>query len=362
MRKISHLLLFALLCLAFAPVNPAHAVIDAEPSQTEIDDYRDLISQDVRLAGIGYRLAKANAAYCSQKMQYSGLILHDIAQYADPQFIRHIFPFTQEIEISGVVKDSPADNAGIAAGDGVINFGDNLWQWENHPAPTSWQKGFERLADFKQILRGAFNENAALSFMLQRGVTRQQFLIKSEQVCLSEFEVSSGGNLTAGANGIKIRISMGLMNYAPNDDELSVVVAHEMAHNLLRHRQFLKENGVSDGIGRIFGKSAKLRRGTEEQADRLAIWLIYNAGYDPQSAINFWIRYGKEHGQGIFTEPTHDRWKNRVKFINEEISAIHKMKLDNEKLMDEKGFVKLDPPLLSAFRIENILDDGAQQQ
>ena len=47
-----------------------------------------------------------------------------------------------------------------------------------------------------------------------------------------------------------------------------------------------------------------------------------NAGYDPQAAIRFWTRYGKEHGKGIFSASTHYRWKKRVGLFEEQIAKM----------------------------------------
>ena len=68
-----------------------------------------------------------------------------------------------------------------------------------------------------------------------------------------------------------------------------------------------------------------LRRLTETplvEADRLSVWLLANAGYDPASAIRFWERFGREHGEGLISDGTHARWKERAKAIDEEIARL----------------------------------------
>ena len=63
-----------------------------------------------------------------------------------------------------------------------------------------------------------------------------------------------------------------------------------------------------------------------------------NAGYDPQAAIGFWTRYGKEHGKGILSASTHYRWKKRVQLFEEEIAEM-------EAIRPVDG--KYAPPLLA---------------
>jgi hypothetical protein len=52
---------------------------------------------------------------------------------------------------------------------------------------------------------------------------------------------------------------------------------------------------------------------------------MINAGYEPQAAIRFWTRYGKEHGKGIFSASTHYRWKKRVELFEQEIAKMATM-------------------------------------
>lgn len=47
-----------------------------------------------------------------------------------------------------------------------------------------------------------------------------------------------------------------------------------------------------------------------------------NAGYDPAGAVRFWTRYGKQRGKGIFSAPTHYRWKKRVDLFEAEIAKV----------------------------------------
>ena len=65
---------------------------------------------------------------------------------------------------------------------------------------------------------------------------------------------------------------------------------------------------------------------------------MINAGYDPEAAIRFWTRYGKEHGKGIFSAATHYRWKKRVKLLAAEIARMKTVEAVN---------AKWQPPLLN---------------
>jgi predicted Zn-dependent protease len=93
---------------------------------------------------------------------------------------------------------------------------------------------------------------------------------------------------------------------------IAAALAHELAHNWLGHRARL------DLTGRSWGQV----KATEREADRLSVWILANAGFDPQAAIRFFERWGPKHDLGIFSSPDHDRWKTRVKRITAEIARL----------------------------------------
>ena len=99
------------------------------------------------------------------------------------------------------------------------------------------------------------------------------------------------------------------------------LVAHELAHNLLRHRAWF------DAYGKRTRKGVRL---TEREADRLSPWLLANAGLDPDGGAMFFKRWGPRHGMWIFRDRDHDAWDERVDNMAAEIPQI-------ESLMASEG-------------------------
>jgi beta-barrel assembly-enhancing protease len=197
--------------------------------------------------------------------------------------------------------------------------------------------GYERMASFKQLLGERFAEKPALPVQLWRAGNDVRLYLAPPLVCASDFQIDTKDGLDAGADGQIVRITYGMMRYASDEAELAAVVAHELSHNILRHREKLNAQGIDRGFGSLFGKSKKAILATEIEADQLSVWLMANAGYDPKAALRFWERYGRKNGLGIFSDGTHLRWKNRIKLMQAEIDLIAKT---------EKQAGLLPPPLL----------------
>ena len=63
--------------------------------------------------------------------------------------------------------------------------------------------------------------------------------------------------------------------------------------------QHLDAAGVDRGRFKELGRSARLFRQTEAEADRLSVWLLAGAGYDPEAAARFWRKFGRRKGRRL---------------------------------------------------------------
>lgn len=313
------------LWIALAALLAANAAV-AAPKANEIEAYRALVQQDLRLMTVGYRLAVANAPFCRDRAPNAGWVLHDIAQYPDEETAQAAFAFEQPIQIAAVVEGGPADQAGAKAGDSFVGLDDATLYW---PAMPVGKTGYERMASFKQLVGERWKTDGSLSVKLVRKSETSAKKVVGKLACSSDFWVDGKTKLDAGADGERVRVTSGLMAYTPDEQELAAVVAHELAHNVLQHRARL------DKIRK--GKTSAILE-TEIEADRLSIWLMANAGYDLNAAVRFWERYGRKTGLGIFSAGTHLRWKKRVQLLQAEIDLL---------MRSEKSEGLVVPPLLS---------------
>ncbi|MDM7954951.1 M48 family metallopeptidase [Blastomonas sp.] len=311
----------------------------ANPAAGQSAAFNDLRASDVRVLSVGYRLATANAPFCRSTENAGGLTLHHIGQYPDAAAAKSSFGFARDYAVLALVGDGPAARAGVRADDAVVAlngapFGAAPAELEAIDQPEAYRP--VAWADAK--LRSELSAGPVTLTVLRDGQTID-FTLTGTPACRSRFELRPSGDYGASADGDIVGITVPMLDFMVDDDELAAILAHEMAHNLLEHRKRLNEAGVQRGLLQQIGRSARLTLATEIEADRLSIWLMANAGYDPGGAVRFWTRYGKQRGKGIFSAPTHYRWKKRVGLFEAEMAKLV------AAARDPRGWY---PPLLAA--------------
>ena len=286
------------------------APLAAASPTDDIMAYRALAEQDLRLATVGYRLAKGSASFCTRKSRNPGWVVHDKSQYPDPDIAQSAFGFRSAVAVSAVVPGSTAEAIGLKPGDGIIAVNDLTVSGLSF---AKNKRASARLETVQNILSDAFDASDPVKITLETANGRKQFALNPAAICASRFWLDTSSRLDAGADGVSVRVTEGLLDFTEkNDSELAAIVAHEMSHNLLGHRQRLATSG----------KSNKEILATEIEADRLSVWLMANAGYDTAAALRFAERYGRKSGLGIFSAGTHLRWKNRQRVMQQEIARI----------------------------------------
>lgn len=283
--------------LISAPLT-AHA---ASPELTKLQ------ARDRQLFATGWRLASANAPFCAAAAPALGFAVLDAGGFGDPDAVRRQLGLSGDLAVGAVAPGSPAAAAGVTAGDTLLALNGAALA-ERHPrAKPEWQ----RLID----VTGALDAAAAagpVTLTLARAETGERTVtLNGVPACPSRFEVLDNGGRAA-AEGTRVIFGRDFPGFAYPEAEFAAAVAHEFAHNLLRHRTLLDTRGRS--LGNV--------RATEREADRLMPWLLANAGYDPAAATQFMERWGPRHGGGLFRKRTHEGWDERSDAIRAEVATV----------------------------------------
>jgi predicted Zn-dependent protease len=109
-----------------------------------------------------------------------------------------------------------------------------------------------------------------------------------------------------------------MLSFVRNDDELAIVLGHELAHRILGHPPTRTEDGLLAAFG--FKAGDLWRR--EAEADRLGLRLAAAAGYVLAAAIPFWQRYLGKYDWYPQLFRSHPSLKARERIVREEIQAI----------------------------------------
>ncbi|WBH16148.1 M48 family metallopeptidase [Sphingomonas radiodurans] len=292
----------------------AALLLAAPPAGLNVNDLNALRAIDLRLATIVHRLATANAPLCREQAPATGLVLHAVNQYDSQtaEAARATFGFAVPIGVEAVVAGSAAARAGIQTDDGVAAIGGHpLTEEATAPSSTDRDQALELLA----------TQGEHLPLTIVRDGRRQDVTISAPRGCRARYEVMLGPEMTAQSDGRIIQIGVRFFERY-RDDETAVIVAHELAHLILRHRARLEAAGVKGGLLGEIGRNARIGQLAETEADVLGVTLLHNAGYDPESAARFWQERGSDIDGGLFRSRTHPATEKRIAAIRAAVAAI----------------------------------------
>lgn len=292
------------LCLGAATLATA-ATPPVEPS----DPYHAIVALDARIMNTGWRLARANAAYCVDIVPAIGLVPQDLQSWGDPAAARAAFGVgnATEVMVGAVATGSPAAAAGLVAGQPLHAIGDTVLATDLPPAAAHSHARQTALTD---LVDAALRANGWVALGIDGPDGGAMVRVGAEPVCASRYEIVTK-DARARADGQRVLVGSDVAAELPDDAQFAFVVAHELAHNILAHPAKLKASG----------RGWKRVRASEREADRLAVWLMANAGYDPLAAARFMRGWARQRDVG-FLDPTHDAWDERVAAIEGEIALI----------------------------------------
>ncbi|MEN2786999.1 M48 family metalloprotease [Sphingomonas qilianensis] len=262
--------------------------ISAGAAGSPLDRFARLQDQDRRVARVAYRLATADRALCPMALTPQlGFVLHALDQYApaDRSAAAQRFGLGQQIGVMAVIDGSPAQQAGLVAGDQLVAInGRALPAGMGGAARTPSRARVDQVQRLlvEEMQRGA----VTLAVSGARGARTLHFA--PDYGCAASIELIPGTMTNAWADGSRILIGAGLLQRCASDADLALIIAHEMAHNLLRHRQRLAAFRAADDAGTpISAAELQQSRIAEEQADLWAVRLTAIAGYDMSGAAAF---------------------------------------------------------------------------
>ena len=144
--------------------------------------------------------------------------------------------------------------------------------------------------------------------------------------------------------GGKIAFYTGILDQLKlTDDEIAMVMGHEMAHALREHARSRLAKSQATSIGLSLGAqllglgelgnmaanlgtqllTLKYSRSDESEADLVGLELAARAGYNPQAAVSLWRKMGEATGNsGISFLSTHPTGPNRIQELEQNVPRV----------------------------------------
>lgn len=272
-----------------------------------------LTALDQRVARVAQRLSEDNVELCPAVRLAAGWALHSASQYSNELRPLVQSRFGLEGDLPGVLSAPPtsaAAEAGLREGDLILAVNGTAL----NAGPTRNAPAFEGLAANIAILDGALAAGAT-RLDIRRGDEALSVTVQPHRSCGYEVQLNPSDELNARADGRRLFISTALAGFAQTDDELALILGHELAHHVLRHRTWSDVGGAgreANDAAAISGAGDK-----ETQADRVGLYLAARAGYDTAIAPAFWRRFGAANWRVRYPQLRHASAEARARALEQ---------------------------------------------
>lgn len=306
----------------------------AEPAQNvqQVAELRELQALDQRVADIGWRLATANLALCPQQVVATGITLHTASQYVQAYrgAAQAAFGLVgDDPGVLSVAQGSPAWEAGIRPGDRLVAI-DGV-PFTPATAPDAKQGSYVATDSAMQRLETIPAGQRPVISLIRDGAARE-VVLAPVAACASRFELATGNAFNANSNGTVVQVFGRLVTALPRED-LALVIAHELAHNVLGHNQAIRDRKLPKGLAALFGSGGRARRDFERVADRYGIYMTARAGFAYADAPGFWRDLAASGGLGAWIAATHPTPGNREKNAAAVVAEIARLQAAGEPLV-----------------------------
>lgn len=297
---------------------PAQAAPGNVTAHQDSEVWGQLRDSDLVLATTLYRLTSSNVALCTDIVPETGLVL--ISPDAFPAQWRGDFHkaygISGAIAVEATIPDSPATRAGVIPGSAIEAI-DATALPPPRTAPTA---STASLLFARHALEQAKPDQPVTLDLREANVAVKRTLVPRPG-CRAYADLLTDDAMTIQSDDTTIAISATFLRDF-SADALPVLIAHELAHVIRHHGQRLDAQHVHRGWLSEFGHDANMIRAIEDEADRVSVHLLANAGYDPETAVAFWKSEGRRIYPPLLHSPTHGSPSERAALIQAEITRM----------------------------------------
>lgn len=324
--------------------------IDARTPEIQSGLVRAVLDRQSRVEDLAWPLLVANADLChGRRREAYGLTIGNagaIRESVDGLTRAQIeaIGYSDAPVVLSVIKGSPAYLAGIRPGAIPVSIGETV-------IDAQMDRISEALADDGEARSKAEKDKTdppPLAIVLNQHGERVEASLQPETICGVRVRVRETDTVNASANTATLNINRGLLTALPDDQDVSLVIAHELGHVIGRHVPKLERNAAISGIyvwgvpvalgaglvdltiGRLMKRLSDAEdlpgaalvtsiqnevlgvREFEREADYLSVYITARAGGDLQGIERVFETFSTLSAKSTYGERTHPVTADRL--------------------------------------------------
>lgn len=308
------------------------ALVEAEAQKQREIALDTFISNHMRLQNVAYPLLVSAAELCDEKVHRSiGIIFANKFAFTEEfhDAAIKLYGMGEKLQVIHLTAGSPAELGGLEVGDVLVRINER-------PVPT----GRDATKEFRELFREELKKEGNVIITIKRKSIEKEIELTPVQECDYPVFLSKGDEINAFADGARVVITRGMMRFVENDKELSMVVAHELAHNIMSHIDAKMQNmllgSIVDILAAVYGINTQGTFGGigaqvyskefEAEADYVGLYIMARAGLEIENTAMFWRRMAAEHPGNISRShaTTHPATPERFIGIEKTVEEIRK--------------------------------------
>ncbi|WP_293781078.1 M48 family metalloprotease [uncultured Oxalicibacterium sp.] len=296
----------------------------------QLQALRSITAQQDRLYNISAPLLVDNAALCkSSARKLIGFTAKNRYSYSEDYVdAATALGLEERLQVTGVLRNSGAARAGIMRGDVLTAI-------ENQPLPQGPNAERQAAAQLGPVV----SKLSTVKISVSRKGSPLTLSVPLTAACGFGIELGNVDNVNAYADGRRVLVTRGMLNFARNDTEVAYVLARELAHNALGHPTRQQMNAtvgaiidnmtrVNPDVSELSGMSGikPMPQDMDVAADTVALYMLARAGYSIDGAASFWQRLATQYPASVVNgytaiHPSTSARINTIQKITSEIKA-----------------------------------------
>lgn len=341
----------ALLLCGCATVTKHPDVDDVEVANEASRMYELVVGRDQkqlrRLVDLGTPLLIGNADLCGSRTRYTiALGVHNLDDYRGRKrdAMESVYELDDLIRVTVVGKEGPAHIAGLREGDAILAVND-----------VETPRGMSASLYYRLHMLSQIESGKPLRFTVLRKAQKFTTLVQPVLACDYPLRLMTSSVVNAYATGRAVLVTTSFLETFADQQEVGVVLGHELAHNIMGHIEMnavrnlrdkfigrMLDRWTSSDVGDAYAKLSFLESSvdSEYEADYVGLYLAARAGMDFERAPEFFRKLALLNPSSINRDSTHPRLASRLVTQEAAVSEIRKK-------------IALGQPLIPEFKGED---------